>query len=286
MNLETITSGLRSRPKISFAGLLITFFVLFALLTGGNSTPAWWVKAPVAAAAIDTARTLITLENDRNDRSSLLVFRDNLGKDITKLQVLPSYFDTMAVSGSRVLLAKRGITRAQCINATTEAIQEPLALPSGLRITGASSASADEFLIWGRGPEDQTMVFNTNCTRLTLLATVEASLKFICPVEKQLVAIDIFGTVLRANQFFEFEVTDQKFRHVDLLACGDSGIIGHLKNSSGDFLITVGPKSAVTQPLVNGKGVFLLLFEQNDSEWFGLKHGKNTTTVSLFPIAR
>jgi hypothetical protein len=284
-NFQSLSSAFRSHKRIGVTALLAATIALGSLIFSGSGTPVWWAKAPVAAAGIDSSRALITLENDHSARSSMVVVRANLSKEVTRLQVLPSYFDSLTVNGSQVLVAKRGIARAQCLNASTGEIHAPLGLPAGLRIAGGSATSSSEFLIWGRGPSGGTMIFNTNCTRLTLIATVKESLKLVCPVEKQLVAMDVLGSVFRANQFFQFEATNQKFRHLDLLTCGDAGIVGHLKNASGDFLTSIGPKSAVTQPLNNAKGVFALLFEQRDSKWFGLKHGKTTTSVSLFPIA-
>jgi len=283
---QLLNSAFRAHRKIGVAGLLGVAIVLGTLIFSGSGTPVWWVKAPVAAAGIDSSHALITLENDRNARSSMMVVRANLAKEVTKLQVLPAYFDTLTVNSSQVLVAKRGIARAQCLNVSTGEIQAPLGLPAGIHITGTSATGDNEFLIWGRGPDGQTTVFNTNCTRLTQIAAVKESLKLVCPAGKQLVAMDVLGNVYRANEFFQFEATNQKFRHLELLTCGDAGILGHLKNASGDFLTSIGPKSAATEPFANAKGVFALLFDQRNSKWFGLKHGKNSTSVSLFSIAR
>lgn len=269
-------------------GALIAIIVALALAFAGSGNAGWWVKAPVVAAGIDNSSALITLENDQNVKSSLVVVRSNLAKEVERLHMLPSYFDALAVNASNALVAKRGIARAQCLNTGTGEIKAAIELPTDLHFAGASAVSDTEFLIWGRGSDGRTMIFNTNCSRTTLVAKVTETLRFICPaaVENQAVAIDFRGNVFRANQFFEFAITNQKYQHLDLLACGEKGIVGHLKNASGDFLTIIGPRSAVTRPLANAKGMFALISEPRNSKLFGLKHGKTTTSVSLFPIAQ
>lgn len=284
MKLQSPSAALKAHRKYIVAGSLVATIIAAHQIFAGSGTANWWVKAPVAAAGIDNSRALITLENDSNLKSSIVVVRSNLAKEVTRLQVLPSYFDILAVSTPQVLVAKRGIARAQCLNTETGKIQAALDLPVDFHLFGASTTGRNEFLLWGRGSGGRTFVFNSNCSRLTLVANVKESLRLICPVGDQVVAIDFLGVVFRAGKFFNFEVTNQKFRHLDVLACGDSGITGHLRNASGDFLASIGPKSALTQPFSNAKGVYVLVFEPRDAKWFGLKHGRTSSTVSLFPI--
>ena len=267
-------------------GALIAIIVALALAFAGSGNAGWWVKAPVVAAGIDNSSALITLENDQNVKSSLVVVRSNLAKEVERLYMLPSYFDALAVNASNALVAKRGIARAQCLNTGTGVIKEAIELPTDLHFAGASAVSDNEFLIWGRGSDGRTMIFNTNCSRTTLVAKVTETLRFICPAGNQAVAIDWNGNVFRANKFFEFAITNQKYRHLDFLACGEKVIVGHSKNASGDFLTIIGPRSAVTRPLANAKGMFALISEPRSSKLFGLKHGKMTTSVSLFSIAK
>ena len=284
MNLSTITSGIRSRPKTSLGSLLAAIVVLATLLNSGSSSPAWWTQAPVASAGIDGSRALITLENDPVVESSMLVVRNNLSKTVTKVQILPAYFDRMAVSDAEVLIAKSGISRAQCVNAATNENGAPLDLPAGLRITGVSNKTEKQFFIWGNGQDGQTTVFTTDCTTVTLLATANSPLSQICPIEKEIVAIDSRGSIFTTNESMEFEATRQRYRNLKLLACGDNTLVGHLKNASGDFLVTVGAKSATIKPVAKMKSLFALLYDRHNSQWYGLKHGKTTSTVGLFPI--
>jgi hypothetical protein len=283
-NLSTITSVIRARPKASLASLATAIVVVATLLTSGSSVSAWWTQAPVVSAGINSSRALITLENDQTVKSSMLVVRNNLSRSVTKVQILPSYFDRMAVNDVEVLIAKSGISRAQCINTATDMQSAPLDLPEGLRITGVSIKSDKQFFIWGRGQEGQTTVFSTDCTAVILVATADAPLNRICPIKEQIIAIDSRGSVLMTNEAMKFEATTQRYRHLNLLTCGDNTLVGHLKNASGDFLVMVGAKSATIKPMVKGKGLFALLYHQQESQWYGLKHGKTTSTVGLIPI--
>jgi hypothetical protein len=238
----------------------------------------------VASAGINSSRALITLENDQTVKSSMLVVRNNLSKSVTKVTILPSYFDRMAVNDSEVLIAKSGLSRAQCFNTATDLHSAPLDLPAGLRITGVSNKSAKQFFIWGRGQDGQTMVFSTDCTVAILVVVADTPLNKICPIKEQIIAIDSRGSVLMTNEAMKFEATTQRYRHLNLLTCGENTLVGHLKNASGDFLVIVGAKTATIKPMVKGKGLFALLYHQQESRWYGLKHGKTTSTVGLIPI--
>ena len=272
------------RLKTLIAGFLVAAITTAAITLTGSNGPSWWSKAPVAAAGIDASRSLITLENDKNTKSSLVVIRANLAKKVTDVRILPEYFDTLAVSGSHAFLAKRGIARSQCLNLVSGKLEEELRLPADLKIVGASAMNDDSFLIWGGDSGRRTLIFKTNCTSVYSVTTSQERLNLICPTGNRLVAIDFQGVIFRTTNGFRFEKTRQKYPHLDSLTCGDAGIAGHLSSGSQDFIVSIGPRAARPNLLSNGKGLFALLFDKYGSEWFGLKHGATTTTVGIFPI--
>ena len=207
-----------------------------------------------------------------------------MAREVTDVRLLPNYFDTMAVNGSRAILAKRGMGRSQCLNLVSGKLSQELVFPREFKIIGTSAMNNDSFLIWGADSGRRTLIFQTNCTAIYAVATSQERLKLICPERNRLIAIDFQGAIFRTKNGFELEKTRQKYPKLDSLACGRAGIAGHVSSGDTDFILSINSESSKSNRLSRGHGLFALLFDNHGFEWFGLKHGKSPTTVGMFPI--